>query len=228
MPGARAGIVAHSLVLPARVRRLLLAALPMLAVSLAGCPQRGGDLPPQQESEPPKEQGPSCGKVFRDPKVRGGSGCCAGPAAEVLTSADIQAACGAGAATYAGETRDGAACRYHFRIGGGPGSGAGGAAGAGADPKETMVMVSRPVIPPGSPAPVGPDPLLPWSWKKVALRDAIGFQATSAGGTDLLERQTVLWAGRGRRIVGLHVSKRICADEAQAHVLLQKAIDAPK
>ena len=41
----------------------------------------------------------------------------------------------------------------------------------------------------------------------------------------LLEKQTVLWAGRGRRIIGLHVSKKICTPE-QAEALLQKVIDA--
>jgi hypothetical protein len=41
----------------------------------------------------------------------------------------------------------------------------------------------------------------------------------------LLDHQTILWAGRGRRIVGLHASKQLC-DEAQAAQLLQKAIDA--
>jgi hypothetical protein len=37
--------------------------------------------------------------------------------------------------------------------------------------------------------------------------------------------ETILWAGRGRRILGLHVSKHVCS-KAQAHMLLQKAIDA--
>jgi hypothetical protein len=41
----------------------------------------------------------------------------------------------------------------------------------------------------------------------------------------MLDHQTILWAGRGRRIVGLHVSKQLC-DETQAKALLQKAIDA--
>jgi hypothetical protein len=151
--------------------------------------------------------------VFRDPKVRGGSGCCGGPASQILKSADILAACGLGPAIYLGETQDGAACRFHFQPPGG-------------DPQESFVMVSRPVIPPGVPAPVAPDPMLPWRWKKVPLKDALGYQALAA--TDepgLLGRQTVLWAGRGRRIVGLHVSKRVC-DEAAAQALLQRAIDA--
>lgn len=87
-------------------------------------------------------------------------------------------------------------------------------------------MVSRPLIPTGTPAPVAPDPLLNWNWKKVPLRGALGYQAAAASSEPgLLDRETVLWAGRGRRIVGLHVSKKIC-DEQQAQLLLQKAIDA--
>jgi len=82
------------------------------------------------------------------------------------------------------------------------------------------------VIATGAPAPVRPDTMLPWRWKKVALRDAIGYQAVSAlNEPGLLERQTILWAGRGRRIVGLHVSKQVC-NEGQAQALLQRAIDA--
>ena len=86
-------------------------------------------------------------------------------------------------------------------------------------------MVSHPVIPAGSPAPTGPDPLLPMTWKKITLRDALAFQAVGATNPALLEKQTVLWAGRGRRIVGLHVSKQLCTP-AQAEALLQKVIDA--
>jgi hypothetical protein len=87
-------------------------------------------------------------------------------------------------------------------------------------------MLSHPVIAVGAPAPVRPDPLLPWRWKKVALRDAIGYQALAAHDEPgLLERQTILWAGRGRRILGLHVSKQVCS-ENQAQALLQRAIDA--
>ena len=41
----------------------------------------------------------------------------------------------------------------------------------------------------------------------------------------LLERQAIFWAGRGRRILGLHVSKQVC-NETQAQALLQRAIDA--
>jgi hypothetical protein len=33
------------------------------------------------------------------------------------------------------------------------------------------------------------------------------------------------WAGRGRRIVGLHVARSVC-NETQAQALLQKALDA--
>ncbi|HEY7374533.1 MAG TPA: hypothetical protein VIF57_20385 [Polyangia bacterium] len=87
-------------------------------------------------------------------------------------------------------------------------------------------MVSRPIIPTGAPAPVAPDPLLPWKWKKLALRDALGYEAVGASDEPgLLEKQTVLWAGRGRRIVGLHVSKQLCTP-TQAEALLQKVIDA--
>jgi hypothetical protein len=117
------------------------------------------------------------------------------------------------AAAYLGEARDGAACQLHFQV-------------AGNDDKQTYVMVSRPIIPTGAPAPVAPDPLLPWRWKKVALRDALGYEAVGASDEPgLLEKQTVLWAGRGRRIIGLHVSKQLCTP-AQAEALLQKVIDA--
>jgi hypothetical protein len=178
---------------------------------LAGCQNR--ELPPPPAEEPKVEAAPSCGKVFKAPKLRGGPGCCILPSAGLLKSADVVAACGAPAAAYLGETRDGTACRLHFQEPGG-------------DPLQTYVMVSRPIIPPGAPAPMGPDPMLAWTWKKIPLRDAIGYQATATvneGG--LLEHQTILWAGRGRRILGLHVSKAIC-DETQARALLQKAIDA--
>lgn len=186
---------------------VLLAALPLLA----GCPSR--ELPPPPADEPKLESAPSCGKVFKALKVRGGPACCIEPAAGLLKSADVVSVCGAPVAAYLGETRDGTACRLHFQE-------------AGADPQQTYVMVSRVVVPPGVPAPMGPDPMLAWSWKKVPLRDAIGYRATATvNEAGLLERQTILWAGRGRRIVGLHVSKQIC-DEAQAQALLQKAIDA--
>ena len=194
--------------------RALRAVTVLLAMAGAGCPSREAPPPPAQE-EPKKEDTPFCGKVFRDVKVRGGAQCCVQPSAGLVKSADVVAACGASAAAYLGETRDGAACRLYLK-GGEPAS----------DPKETYVMVSHPVIPAGAPAPVGPDPLLPWKWKKVPLRDAIGFEAVgSADEAALLQKQTVLWAGRGRRIIGLHVSKQICTP-AQAEALLQKAIDA--
>jgi hypothetical protein len=186
----------------------LVRALPLAL--LAGCPSR--DLPPPPE-EPKHDPPPLCDKVFKDPSVRGGSTCCLDPSRGLLRSADIISTCGASAAAFLGETRDGTACRFHFQA-------------TGTDPKQSYVMVSRVVVPPGAPAPMGPDPMLAWTWKKIALRDAIGFQATSTvHETNLLERQTILWAGRGRRIVGLHVSKQIC-NEAQAQTLLQKALDA--
>lgn len=184
-----------------------------LVIGCTGC-TRGGDLPPPPAAEPEKkDEGPPCGKVFRDPKMKGGSACCGGPSAQVLKSADVIAACGLPPAAYLGETRDGGACRFHFQV-------------AGNEPRESYVMLTRPVIPPGAPAPVRPDPLLPWRWKKVALRDAVGYQALAeADDPGVLGRQTVLWAGRGRRIVGLHAAKPLC-QEQQAQALLQKAIDA--
>ncbi|HMF42440.1 MAG TPA: hypothetical protein VKQ32_17325 [Polyangia bacterium] len=189
-----------------------IAALMFIAAVGAGCPSR--DLPPPTErEEPKKEDAPFCGKVFKDPKVRGGAQCCVQPTAGLLKSADVVAACGAAAATYLGETRDGAACRLHFQV-------------AGAEPAQSFAMVSHPVIPTGAPAPMAPDPLLPWKWKKIALRDALGYEAVGASDEPgLLEKKTVLWAGRGRRIVGLHVSKQLCTS-AQAEALLQKVIDA--
>ena len=184
----------------------------LLAIAGAGCPSRELPPPPERE-EPKKEDAPFCGKVFRDAKLRGGAQCCVQPSAGLLKSADVAAACGVAAAAYLGETRDGAACRLYFQV-------------AGNDAKETYAMVSHPVIPSGAPAPMGPDPLLPWKWKKVALRDALGYEAVGAADeAPLLEKQTVLWAGRGRRIVGLHVSKQVCTP-TQAEALLQKVIDA--
>jgi hypothetical protein len=193
-----------------------LARLFLLAViaAAAGCPSR--DLPPPPAPDEPKpktEEAPFCGKVFRDAKLRGGAQCCVPPSAGLLKSADVASACGVAASAYLGETRDGAACRLYFQV-------------AGQDAKETYAMVSHPVIPSGAPAPMGPDPLLPWKWKKVALRDALGYEAVGAADeATLLQKQTVLWAGRGRRIVGLHVSKQVCT-AAQAEALLQKVIDA--
>ena len=194
--------------------RPALATLLWLAAAGAGCPSRELPPPPTRDEEPKKEDAPFCGKVFKDAKVRGGAQCCLQPSAGLLKSADIVAACGVAATAYRGETKDGAACRLHFQV-------------AGGDPKETYAMVSHPVIPAGAPAPMGPDPLLPMNWKKVPLRDALGFQVKSMASQNqsLLERQTILWAGRGRRVLGLHVSKKVCT-EAQALALLQKAIDA--
>jgi len=191
-----------------------LAALLVLLAAGAGCPSRDLPPPPTRDEEPKKkEEAPFCGKVFKDPKVRGGANCCLQPSAGLLKSADVVATCGVAAAAYLGETRDGAACRLHFEV-------------AGEDAKQTYAMVSHPPIPAGAPAPMGPDPLLPWRWKKLALRDALGFEAIgSADEAPLLERQTVMWAGRGRRIIGLHVSKKLCSS-AQAATLLQKIIDA--
>ena len=182
-----------------------------LLVATAGCPSR--DLPPPPADEPKHDTTPACGKVFADPKVHGGSGCCFDPSAGLLKSADVAAVCGLPAADYLGQTRDGAACRLHFNK-------------QGADPAETFVMASHPIVPPGAPAPTAPDPMLVWTWKKVPLRDALGYQAMATGReAGLLEHRIILWAGRGRRIVGLQVSKQLC-DETQAKTLLQKAIDA--
>jgi hypothetical protein len=177
----------------------------------AGCPSRS--LPPPPEDEPKHDTTPFCGKVFNDPKIHGGSGCCYDQTAGLLKSSDIATACALPAAGYVGQTRDGTACRLHFQK-------------PGVDPAETFVMVSHPIIPAGAPAPTAPDPMLVWTWKKVPLRDALGYEAVATGREPgMLEHQTILWAGRGRRIVGLHVSKQLC-DETQAKVLLQKAIDA--
>lgn len=190
-----------------------IATLLLLAVAGAGCPSRELPPPPARDEEPKKEETPFCGKVFRDPKVRGGAQCCLQPSAGLVKSADVAAACGATAATYLGETKDGSACRLHFQVPGGL-------------PSETYVMVSHPVIPAGAPAPMGPDPLLPMKWKKIPLRDGLAFEAVgSPNNNEQVEKQTVLWAGRGRRVVGLHVSKQVCTTE-QAEALLQKVIDA--
>jgi hypothetical protein len=189
-----------------------LATLVLFAAAAAGCPSRELPPPPTRDDEPKKEEAPFCGKVFKDPKVKGGAQCCLQPSAGLLKSADVVATCGVAAAAYVGETKDGAACRLHFQV-------------AGGDGKETFAMVSHPVIPAGAPAPMGPDPLLPMTWKKMTLRDALGFEAVGAANPALLEKQTVLWAGRGRRIIGLHVSKQLCTP-AQAQSLLQKVIDA--
>ena len=186
---------------------------------LAGCPT-ARDLPPPPQDQPgggttdeKRAAVPFCGKVFTDPKTAKHGTCCLGPAAGLLKASDVATACGAAPATYLGEGRDGDACRLYFQ----PASG---------NASDSWVMLSHPVIAVGEPAPVRPSPMLPWRWKKVPLRDAIGYQALAARNEPgLLERQTILWAGRGRRIVGLHASKQICS-ENQAQALLQRAIDA--
>jgi hypothetical protein len=194
---------------------------------LTACPN-ARDIPPR-EKEPTKvddkkPEVPFYGKVFSDGKTGKKGACCVGDAAGILKSTDVVAACGSaapGSLSYLGEARDGSACRLYF-------SRASQAAGGSADINinDSWVMLSHPVIPVGAPAPVRPDPMLPWRWKKVPLRDAIGYQALAARNEPgLLERQTILWAGRGRRILGLHVSKQVC-NEAQAQALLQRAIDA--
>jgi hypothetical protein len=190
---------------------------------LTACPN-ARDIPPREEEptkvDDKKPEVPFCGKVFSDAKAGKKGACCVGDAAGILKSADVAAACGTASAAflpYLGEARDGSACRLYF---------APAAQSAGGDVNESWVMLSHPVIPVGAPAPVRPDPMLPWRWKKVPLRDAIGYQALAARNEPgLLERQTILWAGRGRRILGLHVSKQVC-NEAQAQALLQRAIDA--
>jgi hypothetical protein len=190
---------------------------------LTACPN-ARDIPPREEQpinvDDKKPEVPFCGKVFSDAKAGKKGACCVGEAAGILKSADVAAACGtapAASLSYLGEARDGSACRLYFAPASPP---------AGGDANESWVMLSHPVIPVGAPAPVRPDPMLPWRWKKVALRDAIGYQALAARNEPgLLQRQTILWAGRGRRILGLHVSKQVC-NEAQAQALLQRAIDA--
>ena len=187
---------------------------------LAGCPG-ARDLPPRAQDEPKTEDKkpdvPFCGKVFSDPKAPRRNTCCIGAAAGIVKSSDVSAACGVAPGAYLGEARDGDACRLYFQPTGGE---------AQETENQSWVMLSHPVIPVGAPAPVRPDPMLPWRWKKVALRDAIGYQALAAHNEPgLLERLTILWAGRGRRILGLHVSKQVCS-EAQAQALLQRAIDA--
>jgi hypothetical protein len=190
---------------------LLLLLLLLLPVLGAGCPSR--DLPPPPTDEPKHENEHTCGLVFNDPTVHGGSGCCYDQSAGLLKSGDVAAACGLPAAGYLGQSRDGAACRLYF---GKP----------GVAPADAYVLVSHPRVPPGAPAPTAPDPMLVLTWKKVPLRDAIGYQATATGReAGLLEHQTIWWAGRGRRIVGLQAPKQLC-DEAGARALLQKAIDA--
>jgi hypothetical protein len=196
----------------------LASAAALSVAALAGCPT-ARDIPPPPQDQPSsaadekKPDVPFCGKVFTDPKAPRHNACCRGPAAGIVKSADVVTACGAAPAAYLGEARDDDACRLYFE----PSSG---------DVHDSWVMLSHPVIATGAPAPVRPDPMLPWRWKKVPLRDAIGYEAVSAlNEPGLLEHQTILWAGRGRRIVGLHAAKQLC-NEAQAQALLQRAIDA--
>ncbi len=185
------------------------------AAVLAGCPT-ARDIPPPPADEPKTEAKadvPFCGLVFNDSKAPKHNTCCMVPSAGIVKSADVAAACGIAPAAYRGEARDGDACRLYFQP-------------AGGDVENGWVMLSHPVIAVGEPAPVRPSPMLPWRWKKVPLRDAIGYQALAAHNEPgLLERQNIFWAGRGRRIIGLHVSKQVC-NEAQAQALLQRAIDA--
>ena len=208
-----------SMTLRSRRSSWTVASVAVISVAtLAGCPT-ARDIPPPPQDQPSsaadekKPEAPFCGKVFTDPKAPKHNTCCRGPGAGIVKSADVVTACGAAPAAYLGEARDDDACRLYFQ----PSSG---------DVHDSWVMLSHPVIATGAPAPVRPDPMLPWRWKKVALRDAIGYEAVSAlNEPGLLEHQTILWAGRGRRIVGLHVSKQVC-NEAQAQALLQRAIDA--
>ncbi|HEY7374534.1 MAG TPA: hypothetical protein VIF57_20390 [Polyangia bacterium] len=57
----------------------------LLAAAGAGCPNR--ELPPPPADEPKHDEGPSCGKVFKDPKARGGGHCCVQPTAGLLKTA---------------------------------------------------------------------------------------------------------------------------------------------
>jgi hypothetical protein len=195
------------------MRRTPAIGLLFFLVLLTGCPSTR-TAAPEPATEEVKAAASACGKVFKDSRVHGGSGCCNGFAAEVLTTADITTGCALPADAFLGQTRDGIACRFHFKT-------------ATADAMTSMVMVHHPLVPPGTPAPTAPDPLLPWSWKKVPLRDAIGFQATASAEGKPPESQNVFWAGRGRQIIGLRVAKAVCT-EAQAKDLLQKAIDTAK
>src|SRR5262245_7259394 len=138
------------------MRALVAGGLTLLGfVLLAGCPSREPPPPAQSQSgdEPKPPSAPPC-KLFKDPKVKAGASCCVQPSAGVLTPGAIATTCGAGATTFAGEIKDGAACRMHFQP-------------AGEDAAQSYVMVTRPIIPAGAPAPMGPDPLLPMNWKKV-------------------------------------------------------------
>lgn len=181
--------------------------------TLGGCPS-SRELPPPPVEEAPKPRPPACEKVFHDPGAHtSASRCCNGPSSEVLKKADVLSTCGRTDAEYAGETQDGGECQFHFQLGG--------AANA------NLIAINRPLIPPGTPAPVIPDPLLPWSWKKIQLRDAIGFVVKEAPRhPEMLEQQYTFWAARGRHVIGMKIAKKVCS-EPQALALLQKAIDAP-
>ena len=45
----------------------------VLLLAGAGCPSRELPPPPTRDDEPKKEEAPFCGKIFKDPKVRGGA-----------------------------------------------------------------------------------------------------------------------------------------------------------
>jgi len=181
-------------------------------LALGGCPSR--ELPPPPAEEAPRPAPPAaCEKVFHDPAARaGGAKCCHGPSSEILKKADVLSTCGRTEAEYAGEVQDQGECQFHFQVGG--------------QAKDTFVAINRPIIPPGTPAPVIPDPLLPWTWKKIQLRDAIGFVVKEAPKhPEMLEHQYTFWAARGRRVIGMKIAKKACS-ETQAMALLQKAMDA--
>ena len=192
------------------MKRVLL--LAGLVAGVAACLSR--EIPPPV-GEDAKIEESSCGTVFRDATVRGGSACCEGPASTAVGKADILAACGRSEAEFLGQTRDGAACRYHFNI---PGSA----------PKDAVVVVSRPPIPPGAPAPARPDPNLPWTWKKLDMRQGVGFQALVTANDKMMSAErTTLWGAHMRRVVGLSASKKVCT-ETQLAALLQKAVSSDR
>ena len=182
-----------------------------LLVTFAGCPS-SRELPPPPAEEAPKPP-PVSEKVFHDPGSPGSAArLCHGPAAQALKKTDVLSTCGRTDAEYAGQIQDAGECRFHFQLGG--------------DAKDTFVAINSPVIPPGVPAPVIPDPLLPWTWKKIQLRDAIAFVVKDAPKhPEMLEHQYTFWAARGRHVIGMKITKKVCT-EPQALALLQKAIDA--
>src|SRR3569833_1459338 len=153
-------------------------------LALGGCPSR--ELPPPPAEEAPKPApAPACEKVFRDPAVRAGAAkCCHGPSSEVLKKADVLATCGRTEVEYAGESQDQGECQFHFQLGG--------------DATDSFVAVNRPLDPPGTPAPVIPDPLLPFSCYFIQLRDAVGNEEKEAPKhPEMLEQQYSFWAARG-------------------------------